>query len=181
MPYFRLAAVLSTMLLASLAPASVVRLAWDPSDPDVTGYRLHYGSASGNYSTVIDVGNATSWAVPDLVVGRTYFFAVTAYNALGTESDFSSEIVYAPPLRIDTVAADENGATLTWDSPPGAIFRVLTARTLTNPVWVDVSGPILSLSESTSWTHVRTSSDSTAFYRLEVVSLPLAGVSSLLR
>lgn len=35
-----------------------VTLAWDPSpDGEVVGYRIHYGTAIGEYSETIEVGN----------------------------------------------------------------------------------------------------------------------------
>jgi hypothetical protein len=168
------------LLVPSLAGAGVVTLAWDPSGPDAVGYRLHFGVnsrlASNIYANVIDVGRQTSVSVPNLAVGTTYFFAVTAYNSLRVESDFSEEIAYTPSLRIATAAADESGTTLSWESQPGTIFRVLAASTLVNPTWVDVSGPIVALGPTTSWTHLRTESSTCTFYRLEMVG-PASGLN----
>jgi hypothetical protein len=69
-------------------------LAWDPPDisTDVTGYMIHYGTASGSYSQAIDVGNTTSHTVTDLIDGQNYYFAVTAYNAVGYQSAYSNEV-----------------------------------------------------------------------------------------
>ncbi len=70
------------------------KLAWDPPDisTDVTGYMIHYGTASGTYSQAMDVGNTTSYTVSNLIDGQTYYFAVTAYNAVGYESVYSNEV-----------------------------------------------------------------------------------------
>ena len=82
------------------ALAGQANLAWDPPDisTDVTGYMIHYGTASGTYSQAIDVGNTTGYTVSNLIDGKTYYFAVTAYNAVGYESVYSNEvsIVMAP-------------------------------------------------------------------------------------
>ena len=56
---------------------------------ELTGYRVHYGTASRNYTTVIDVGNVTAYVLNDLPPG-TYYFAVTAYNSNG-DSEYSAE------------------------------------------------------------------------------------------
>jgi len=79
--------------------AAGVTLAWDPaSSPNIAGYRLHSGTTSGVYSQTIELGNATSTLVSNLVTGKTYFFVVTAYNTMGVESAPSNEVSYlAPP------------------------------------------------------------------------------------
>lgn len=77
--------------LATLASAqSVAALAWD-TNANTTGYRLHYGAASRSYTVSVDTGNVTSYTVSSLVPGATYYFAVSAYNAVG-ESPLSNEV-----------------------------------------------------------------------------------------
>jgi hypothetical protein len=60
---------------------------------DLTGYKVHYGSASKSYSDIIQVSNPglTTYVVQNLPAG-TYYFAVTAYNATGGESSLSGEV-----------------------------------------------------------------------------------------
>jgi len=75
-----------------------VTLAWDPSpDTNVVGYRVYYGVVSRTYTNVVNVGNATNVTINGLVEGTTYYFAATAYNSLGMESDYSAESVYTAP------------------------------------------------------------------------------------
>ena len=70
-----------------------ISLEWDPNtEPDVEGYKVYWGSASEVYPFSKDVGNQTNYIVTGLIVGETYYFAVTAYNA-NAESDYSSEII----------------------------------------------------------------------------------------
>jgi hypothetical protein len=61
----------------------------------VAGYRVYYGTAPGNYLQArgagIDVGRVTSYVVTGLTPGTRYHFAVTAYAANGSESNFSAE------------------------------------------------------------------------------------------
>lgn len=85
------------------ANAASVTLAWDPnSEPEVVGYRVYYGKALGNYESLIDVGNQTTCSISDLEDGEVYYFVVTAYNLLGRESDFSSELKYPEPFSLTT-------------------------------------------------------------------------------
>ena len=68
-------------------------LTWNP-DPstNLAGYKVYLGTASGVYSSSTSVGNVTSYTVPNLGIGNTYYFAVTAYNSNGIESGFSNEV-----------------------------------------------------------------------------------------
>ena len=151
------------------AMSESVTLAWDAAGPRVAGYRLYLGSASRQYQLVFDVGSATSYVLPaDLLGGTPYFFAVKAYSHFGVESDFSPEVVHAPPLRIASLFTDDYGTVLTWASEPGRFYRVLATPTLTDPVWVDVSGPLLAASTTRLWIHIRTTSVR-LFYRVELV------------
>ncbi|MEO7300378.1 MAG: Ig-like domain-containing protein [Verrucomicrobiota bacterium] len=85
--------------LFALAPLSSfalgnISLAWDASaDVSVVNYKVYYGSASGTYTNSVQVGNVTTATVSNLVDGVTYYFASTALDADGLESDFSNEAV----------------------------------------------------------------------------------------
>lgn len=105
-----LIALLGSLSLAHAA--SSVTLAWDPNpESDIAGYRVHYGTMSGNYTQMLDVGNNTTATVSNLSSASTYFFVVTAYNTSGLESLPSSEIAFFPnqgPVALnDSVATDE--------------------------------------------------------------------------
>ena len=74
-----------------------LRLAWDPPATntdgtpltDLAGYRLYWGSTSGQYDHVSDVGLVTE---AEITAELPAFFAVTAYDAAGNESGFSEEL-----------------------------------------------------------------------------------------
>ena len=78
-----------------------VTLSWVPPTENtdgtplvnLKGYEIHYGNASGAYSTTIPIDNPgiTRYVIDGLGAG-TYFFAVTAHSASGVESDFSGEV-----------------------------------------------------------------------------------------
>ncbi len=84
------------MLSAVTAQAtSNVTLSWVANtEPDIAGYRLHYGTTAGSYDHHLEAGNATTAVLSDLADGTTYFIALTAYNAAGIESQPSNEISY---------------------------------------------------------------------------------------
>lgn len=75
-----------------------VTLAWDSNpEANLKGYKVYYGSASGNYSFMVDVGNWTSLTISGLEAGKTYYFAATAYGPAGEESGMSDELRYDTP------------------------------------------------------------------------------------
>lgn len=60
---------------------------------DLAGYKIYYGLDPQNFSNVIDIPTAgvTTYVVENLTPD-TWYFAATALNGSGTESDFSSTI-----------------------------------------------------------------------------------------
>ncbi len=62
------------------------------TESDLGGYHVYQGRTSRYYSQIVNVGNVTSWSARGLVVGRKYFFALTAYDLSGNNSKFSAEV-----------------------------------------------------------------------------------------
>ena len=62
----------------------------------LAGYKIYYGTSTGSYTTTVDAGNFTTYTVPALSAG-TYYFAVTAYDTSGNESNYSNEVNKAIP------------------------------------------------------------------------------------
>jgi hypothetical protein len=60
---------------------------------NLAGYKIHYGTASQQYTQVVEVSNPSlSRYVMDSLPSGTYYFAITAYNSQGIESALSGEI-----------------------------------------------------------------------------------------
>lgn len=76
-----------------------VKLAWDPnSETDIAAYVIHLGTASGEYSQVLDVGNVTEHALTGLTSGTTYYCALQAFNTEGFASELSNEVSFVIPV-----------------------------------------------------------------------------------
>ena len=87
------AACLFVFALGQPAQAASLNLAWDPPDSgNPAGYILGYGTQSGVYTSIVNVGPSTSFTVNGLSEGRTYFFVVVAYNAAGAISAPTPEL-----------------------------------------------------------------------------------------
>jgi hypothetical protein len=80
-------------------PSNSATLSWDPPTSntdgtpltDLGGYRIQYGTASGQWDTEIDVGNVTTFKVSNLPPSHTYYFIVRAYDQSGNVSAPSNE------------------------------------------------------------------------------------------
>jgi PKD repeat protein len=85
---------LMLFLYITNAQAGQAMLAWDVNtEPTLGGYQLYYGQASGNYTANVDVGKQTSYTLTGLTDGKTYYFAVKAYNTGKTVwSGFSNQV-----------------------------------------------------------------------------------------
>jgi len=81
--------------------SGVATLTWTPPTTnedgtplvDLAGYKIYYGTASRSYPNSITIANPgiTSYVIDNLASG-TYYFAATAFNYSGGESDVSNEV-----------------------------------------------------------------------------------------
>lgn len=122
-------------LLAFPALAGQASLAWNASSSTtVTGYKVHYGTASGSYSTRVDVGNTLSATVPNLTSGTKYYFAVTAYNSAG-ESGYSNEATATIPAAVAPPVASFTASPATGTAPVNASFVSTSTGSITSYAW----------------------------------------------
>jgi hypothetical protein len=111
------------IVVAGMAPnafAAQATLAWNPNtESDLAGYRLHYGTTSGNYTVHLDVHKVTSYTVTGLADGQAYYFAASAYDASGNESGYSNQVSFSAPTA--------NGAPSTPATPTGSSSALVNA------------------------------------------------------
>jgi hypothetical protein len=106
-----------------------VRLTWNASaGSGIVGYNIFFGTASGDYNSSIQVGGVTDAVVSNLTDGVTYYFALSAYDTSGIQSELSSEVSYfvpgvPPPGGISSVQQLPPGpdVAVTWIPGPGTI------------------------------------------------------------
>jgi hypothetical protein len=80
------------------AKAATVSLEWNQSsDLNVAGYNIYYGTASGNYTSKVTIGNVSDITISNLTAGIAYYFAATAFNVDGNESVLSNEAMFIIP------------------------------------------------------------------------------------
>lgn len=72
------------------------RLTWAANgEPDLAGYKVYVGTASGTYDlsgSPFTLNTVTTYTVTNLPWNNTYFFAISAYDTSGNESPLSAEV-----------------------------------------------------------------------------------------
>ena len=129
------AVIFALLFFTSIAQAGQVNLAWDPNTQSTLGgYKLYYGTASGNYSSNVDVGNKTAYTVANLQDGAKYYFAVKAYDTTKTvESGFSNEV--STTILVAAPTADFSASPTTGTAPLTVSFTNLSSGSVTAWAW----------------------------------------------
>ncbi|HTD68060.1 MAG TPA: hypothetical protein VK846_16165 [Candidatus Limnocylindria bacterium] len=158
-----------------------VVLEWDANpESSIAGYRVYIGLQSRQYDTNHEVGLATQMPLPPLEPCRTYYFAVTAYDGDGIESEFSEEVTYTTsepitatpltdvsvdagqPASFATVAAGTGPFVFAWrkdgvalEGATNAIFAILETTIADAGTYsVEVSGACNTITNA-AWLAVR--------------------------
>ncbi len=85
--------VVMLLLFAGTSWAGSLIATWSANtEDDLAGYKIYYGTESGNYTVEEDVGNTTVYVAEDLLDGQEYFFVVKAYDYAGNVSAPSTEV-----------------------------------------------------------------------------------------
>jgi len=108
------AVLVNVFMLYSPCSAATVSLSWDANtESNLAGYKVYYqadsavlpfqGSGAAEGASPVQVYNKTTATISGLDPGRTYYFAITAYDAAGMESSYSNIVTVpesAPPTVI---------------------------------------------------------------------------------
>ena len=143
-------------------------LAWARSlDSSITGYHLYYGTISRDYTNMISVGPSATATISGLTEGATYYFAVTAVNDLGLESDYSNEVRHTVPStrpRLQLLISPGNRVVLRITGQIGHLYEIQASQNLTN--WSAIGIAPLNLGDTFDFIDTNASGQSARFYRL---------------
>ena len=77
---------------ADSAPASI-ELSWDRNvEPDLAGYRVYRATGGGSFEKVADLAAIPTWSDHAVESGKTYRYALTAFDRAGNESPRSAPV-----------------------------------------------------------------------------------------
>lgn len=154
-------------------------LSWNANtEPDLSGYKVYYGTSSGNYGAPIDVGNTTNHTITGLADG-TYYFAVTARDTSGNESGFSNEAskalstpdTTAPVISAITAGSiTASGASISWSTNEASDTQIQYGTTTSYG-----SSTTLNTSMVTSHSGVLSALSASSLYHYRVLSRDAAG------
>jgi hypothetical protein len=101
-------------------------LVWNSNqEPDLAGYNLYQGGESRTYTNRTTLPAVTTNRLGRLRSG-TYFFAVTAFNTSGAESDFSNELQlqWQELWRLAAKSCPPDGISLSFDTDAGQSYVI---------------------------------------------------------
>jgi hypothetical protein len=115
-----------------------LNVAWSAiPDTNVVGYKVYYGTVSGQYTNVIVAGNVTNISISGVHTGNTYYFAATSYNAAGWESDYAAEISFTVPVvsaPLISIALTHGGFNISVSGTPASTYVLIASTNMLN--WV---------------------------------------------
>jgi len=157
------------MFLALLQnPVQAVTMAWDlNADPETAGYNVYYGAAPRTYTNMTNTANK-SVTIGNLVGGVTYFFAVTAYNSLGLESDYSSETSYTVPAALAILnirSGHGEPLVLSATGPVGHTYTIQATKDF--KIWTNIGTVTVPASGLLEFTDPNAANFSERFYRTQ--------------
>jgi len=150
---YALITLFATIQISYGAP---LHLEWNANnEEDILGYKVYYGTSSGNYGEPDDVGNVTEYELSGLTEGVTYYVAITAYDTSYNESQKSVEESGIPPdTQSPTVTITSPTSAFTYDTSNSIINIGGTASdnvAVTLVTWFNDSGGSGSASGTVNW------------------------------
>ncbi len=131
-------ALTAPLNLQATAGDGAVNLVWGPPGSDggfpVTNYRIYRGLSAGGESFLSEIGNVTAYGDVGVTNGVTYFYEVSAVNAVA-EGPRSTEVsanpagTPGPPTALSALAGD-GSVTLSWLPPANDGGRPITSYSI---------------------------------------------------
>ena len=171
-PTLRLDPVGSPTGLTAVRTANTVNLNWSASPDTIAGYHVYRAATpAGPFSRLTTSLIAGTSFSDTTISSNTYTYMIRAVklqtNPSGTYFNPSQGIFVnsAAPIML-SASRSTNGLRLSWNSQPGAVYRVQGKPSLTQTNWTDLSGSITATNAITTWTDTAINATPRRFYRV---------------
>ena len=173
-------------LTAATAGNNSVAIAWSAPSSNggsaITGYKVYRGTTSGGETLLTTLGNITSFTDATAANGTTYYYKVSALNAVG-EGATSNELFAKPATvpgapTLSGAAPGNASVSLTWSAPgsnggsPVTAYRVYRGTTSGGETLLTTLGNV------SGWTDTTVTNGTTYYYKVSAVNSVGEGVAS---
>lgn len=175
--------------LSASAGNAVVHLSWTaPSDggSPITNYKVYRSTSSGAETLLTTLGNVTTYDDGAVTNGTTYFYKVSAVNAVG-EGAQSNEVNATPqaaasapsaPQNLTAVPARGKGVQLSWSAPASDGGSPVTGYNIYRGNVAGGETLLTSVGNVTSFKDTSTTRGATYYYRVTAVNAVGEGPAS---
>lgn len=158
---------LSAVAVNDTAGGSALQVSWG-SATGAAAYTLKYGTSSGTYGTTVSTNATSPTTVGSLTPGTTYYFMVTATNAVGggASVDATAEMSGVPmaAFTISSATPGTNAISVAWGASTGSSSFTLKYGTSSGTYGTTVS------TTATSPTNVTPLAAGTYYFMVQAVN-----------
>jgi len=150
-----------TGFTATTASPTQINLSWNAPSSNggsaITGYKIEVNSGSGSYTTLVSntQSTTTSFSHTGLTTGTTYYYRVSAINAIGTgastEASATPQETTTPTLT--AMAVSPTSITLSWAPPSQTYKQAITGYKIQEKIATDTFVTIEERTISTATTY----------------------------
>ncbi|RJQ24382.1 fibronectin type III domain-containing protein [Candidatus Parcubacteria bacterium] len=153
-----------TGLTATAASPTQINLSWNAPSSNggsaITGYKIEVKSGSGSYTTLVSntQSTATSFSHTGLTTGTTYYYRVSAINAIGTGASTEASAVPKETTTptLTATAVSPTSITLSWVPPSQTYKQAITGYKIQEKIATDTFVTIEERTSSTVTTYTIT-------------------------
>jgi fibronectin type 3 domain-containing protein len=147
-----------------------------------TAYRVYRGTTSGGETLLTTLGNVTSWTDTNTANGTTYYYKLSAVNAVG-EGATSNELSATPATvpgtpTLNSANAGNGSVALAWSAPGSNGGSAITAYKVYRGTSSGGETLLTTLGNVTSWTDTNAANGTTYYYKVSAVNSVGEGAAS---
>jgi fibronectin type 3 domain-containing protein len=155
-----------------------VSLAWSTPSSNggatITGYNVYRGTTSGGKTLLASVGNVNAYTDSTALNGQTYYYAVSAVNAVG-EGARSNERSATPATvpgapNLIAAKAGNSGVALSWNAPASNGGAAITAYKIYRGTTSGGETLLVTVGNVMSYTDTTAANGKTSYYQVSAVN-----------